>query len=112
MNLRERRHYYVYYYYYSYGAGSTGAIWGYAISALCGLCLCCIPCVVFGLVSCIAICVVGGVEKNSVRVSRPNPTSDTQPDSRDNCRLQSYTYPQTVDESPVKVVNEKDSIDT
>eukprot|EP00800_Vazella_pourtalesii_P010365 TRINITY_DN25635_c0_g1_i1.p1 TRINITY_DN25635_c0_g1~~TRINITY_DN25635_c0_g1_i1.p1 ORF type:complete len:134 (+),score=8.03 TRINITY_DN25635_c0_g1_i1:130-531(+) len=106
-NFRERRHYY-----YVSGPDSLAAIWAYVIVGLFGLCLCCVPCVVFGIVGCVAICVAGNVEKNSRRVSRLYSTSDAQPDSQDYCRLQSYSYPQTVDESlHVKTVNENDSID-
>ena len=99
-NFRERRHYYYdyyYYYYYVTGPSSSPAIWAYVIAILFGLCLCCVPCVIFGIIGCVAICVAGNVEKNSRRVSRLYSTSDTQPDSQNHCRLQSYSYPQTVD---------------
>ena len=107
-NVREKRHYD----YYVNGPGSITAITAYIISALCGLCLCCIPCVVFGIVGCIAICVVGSVENKSRNKSRCYPISDTETESQNYCRLQPYAYPQTVNESLLKAVNENDSVDT
>ena len=114
-NVREKRHFDYYYYtfaydYYIYGPGSPAAISAYVISALFGLCLCCIPCVILGIVGCVAICVAGNVENNSRKAS----TSELlHPDSQNYCRLQSYVYPQNAAESHlVKAVNENDSIDT
>ena len=104
-NVREKRHY--------DGASSSAAIWAYVISSLFAFCLCCVPCVILGIVGCVAICVAGNVENNSRKASRLYSTFESHPDSQNSCRLQSYAYPQNAAESHlVKAVNENDSIDT
>ena len=91
-NRPQRQTYYDYSYctYYSYSLRYT---WVYIVSALVGLCICFLPCIIIGVIACVAILITGIASSSS----RNAPTQVATTQAMPNPPPQPYyAYPQPV----------------